>query len=327
MRCRPDRVEGSPDALQRIVAGTAEVLASSEGEDTGLQALAEATGAGRLQVLRGFRQVLGVTPREFVQARKVARFTAALERPRQQTEAGLRSPAAKAASPITDAIYEAGFGSSSRLYERSGEALGMTPGAMLHGGAGKVIRYATSDSPFGRMLVAATDLGVCAIFFGPNDAELAVALSRRYARATLVRSETHDGWLADAVDYVASQTTEHPLAASFPLDIRATAFQLRVWKALRAIPRGETRTYSEVARVVGRPEAVRAVGAAIGSNPIGVAIPCHRVIGKDGSMTGYRWGIERKRKLLDAELRARSSSDARAADTLDETQVAPFGAR
>jgi AraC family transcriptional regulator of adaptative response/methylated-DNA-[protein]-cysteine methyltransferase len=151
------------------------------------------------------------------------------------------------------------------------------------------------------MLVAATPTGVCAISFGRDDAELLADLRARFDKAELVAAKGNTGWLADAVAFIASQTGEHPLAATFPLDVRATAFQQRVWKALRQIPRGQTRSYSAIAREVGRPTAVRAVAAAIGANPVAVAVPCHRVIGQDGSLTGYRWGLERKRKLLDAE--------------------------
>jgi AraC family transcriptional regulator of adaptative response/methylated-DNA-[protein]-cysteine methyltransferase len=151
------------------------------------------------------------------------------------------------------------------------------------------------------MLVAATTIGVCAIGFAQSDEQLIADLRARFHKAQLVPARKASGWLADAVAFVASQTTEHPLAATFPLHVRATAFQERVWAALKAIPRGETRTYSELAREIGRPTGARAVAAACGSNPVAVAVPCHRVVGRDGSLTGYRWGIERKRKLLTAE--------------------------
>jgi AraC family transcriptional regulator of adaptative response/methylated-DNA-[protein]-cysteine methyltransferase len=151
------------------------------------------------------------------------------------------------------------------------------------------------------MLVAATPAGICAILFGRDDAELAADLRIRFNKAQLMPVKGNTGWLADAVAFVASQTTEHPLAVTFPLDVRATAFQQRVWKALQQIPRGQTRSYSDIAHELGSPTATRAVAAAIGANPIALAVPCHRVIGKDGSLTGYRWGVERKRKLLDAE--------------------------
>jgi AraC family transcriptional regulator of adaptative response/methylated-DNA-[protein]-cysteine methyltransferase len=176
---------------------------------------------------------------------------------------------------------------------------------MRAGGAGSLIRYATAVSPLGRMLVAATSTGICAIAFGRDDAELLADLRKRFDKAQLVPAKGNTGWLADAVAFVVSQTSEHPLAANFPLDVRATAFQQRVWKALRQIPRGETRSYSALAREIGRPTAARAVAAACGANPVAIAVPCHRVLGQDGSLTGYRWGVERKRKLLAAEQRPR----------------------
>ena len=251
-----------------------------------------------MTLLRGFRRVLGVSPGEFAKAQRVARFKDAL---RPTPPASAPTPQPTPAKRITDAIYEAGFGSSSRLYESSGQSLGMTPRTMRQGGAGLVIRYTTAASPLGRMLVAATPSGVCAIAFGRDDAELLADLRTRFDKAQLVAAKGTSGWLADAVAFVTSQTTEHPLAATFPLDVRATAFQQRVWKALQQIPRGQTRSYGELARELGSPTAARAVGAAIGSNPVAIAIPCHRVIGQDGSLTGYHWGVERKRKLLTAE--------------------------
>jgi AraC family transcriptional regulator of adaptative response/methylated-DNA-[protein]-cysteine methyltransferase len=151
------------------------------------------------------------------------------------------------------------------------------------------------------MLVATTDVGICSIAFGQDDKELVAGLREKFSKAQLLAARGNTGWLADAVAFVASQLGEHPLAAMFPLDVRATAFQQRVWKALQAIPRGETRSYSELALQLGVPKASRAVGAAIGANPVAVVVPCHRVVGKDGSLTGYRWGVERKRKLLEAE--------------------------
>jgi AraC family transcriptional regulator of adaptative response/methylated-DNA-[protein]-cysteine methyltransferase len=291
-----------------VIAAAAEYLTEHADERTRLADLAKATGVGRLTLLRGFRRVLGVSPGEFAKAQRVARFKDALRPAEAQASrlangavAGALGPKSQPVKRITDAIYEAGFGSSSRLYESSGEALGMTPRTMRAGGAGLAIRYTTAASPLGRMLVAATPTGVCAISFGRDDAELLADLRARFDKAELVAAKGNTGWLADAVAFIASQTGEHPLAATFPLDVRATAFQQRVWKALRQIPRGQTRSYSAIAREVGRPTAVRAVAAAIGANPVAVAVPCHRVIGQDGSLTGYRWGLERKRKLLDAE--------------------------
>jgi AraC family transcriptional regulator of adaptative response/methylated-DNA-[protein]-cysteine methyltransferase len=300
-RCEPDLAIPRPDPQAAVIAAATQYLTEHATERTKLTDLAKATGVGRLTILRGFRRVLGVSPGEFAKAQRVARFKDAL-RPASANKPATRRTPEPAAKRITDAIYEAGFGSSSRLYESSGNALGMTPSAMREGGAGLLIRYTTAASPLGRMLVAATPAGVCAITFGRDDAELIADLRQRFDQAQLVAAKGNTGWLAEAVAFIASQTTEHPLAATFPLDVRATAFQQRVWKALQQIPRGETRSYSDLARDLGRPTAARAVAAAIGANPVAVAVPCHRVIGKDGSLTGYRWGIERKRKLLAAEV-------------------------
>jgi AraC family transcriptional regulator of adaptative response/methylated-DNA-[protein]-cysteine methyltransferase len=295
-RCEPDLATPRPDPQAAVIAAAAEYLTIHATERTRLTDVARATGVGRLTILRGFRRVLGVSPGEFAKAQRVARFKEALRPAANQPTNRKREP-----TRITDAIYEAGFGSSSRLYESSASSLGMTPSTMRAGGAGLLIRYATAPSPLGRMLVASTPSGICAILFGRDDAELAADLRRRFNQAQLVPAKGNTGWLADAVAFVASQTTEHPLAATFPLDVRATAFQQRVWKALQQIPRGETRTYSAIAQGLGQPSSTRAVASAIASNPVAVAVPCHRVIGKDGSLTGYRWGIDRKRKLLAAE--------------------------
>ncbi len=177
----------------------------------------------------------------------------------------------------------------------------MTPRTLRAGGAGLRIRYTTAPSPLGRMLAAATDAGVCAILFGRNDAELLADLRQRFDKAQLISAKGNTGWLAEALAFVLSQTTEHPLAATFPLDIRATAFQQRVWQALQQVPRGQTRSYSALARELGKPTAARAVAAACAANPVALAVPCHRAVGADGSLTGYRWGLQRKQKLLAAE--------------------------
>jgi len=306
LRCEPDRVAPKADPQAKAIGAVTEYLTNHAEERTRLADVAKATGVGRLTILRGFKRVLGVSPGEFAKAQRLERFKEKVRVPK--TNVANKPVAAKItpkAAPmrITDAIYEAGFGSSSRLYEKSGAALGMTPRVMRAGGAGLLIRYTTAASPLGRMLVAATDVGVCSIAFGKDDAELVAELRERFNKAQLVPAKGNSGWLAEGVAFVASQLTESPLAAKFPLDVRATAFQQRVWKALQQIPRGETRSYGDLALELGMPKAARAVGAAIGSNPVAIVVPCHRVIGKDGTLTGYRWGVERKRKLLDAERR------------------------
>lgn len=316
LRCEPKRVEAKADPQAGVIAAVTDYLKDHAGERTKLADVAKATGVGRLTILRGFKRVLGVTPGEFAKAQRVEKFRQKVTGPKadggvsgassqEGVSVGLRARlrAAKSAAPvkITDALYEAGFGSSSRLYEGSAATLGMKPREMREGGAGLLIRYATAASPLGRMLVATTDVGVCAIAFGKDDSALEGDLRERFSRAQLVPAKANKGWLKDAVEFVASQTTEHPAAAGFPLHVRATAFQRRVWAALREIPRGETRSYGELARGLGSPTASRAVAAACGANPIAIAVPCHRVVGKDGGLTGYRWGVERKRRLLEAE--------------------------
>jgi len=288
MRCEPDRVSDKPDPQAAVIERVSEYLKEHADERTKLTDLAKATGVGRLTILRGFKRVLGVSPGEFAKEARLSKFKEKVREPKTR---------------VTDAIYEAGFGSSSRLYEKSAVSLGMTPRVMREGGAGLVIRYCVADSPLGKMLVATTDFGVCAILFGRDAKELEADLRVRFSKAQLTPARGNTGWLAEAIAFVTSQLTETPTAAKFPLDVRATAFQQRVWKALQAIPRGQTRSYAELARELGKPTAARAVAAACGANPVAIAVPCHRVVGADGSLTGYRWGVERKQKLLAAEQR------------------------
>jgi AraC family transcriptional regulator of adaptative response/methylated-DNA-[protein]-cysteine methyltransferase len=285
-RCEPERAEAKADPQAGAITAVTEYLKDHADERTRLADVAKATGVGRLTIMRGFKRVLGVSPGEYAKEARLAKFKDKVREPKKR---------------ITDAIYEAGYGSSSRLYEKSSAALGMTPRVMREGGAGLLIRYYTTPTSLGRMLVATTDVGICSIAFGRDDKELVAGLRERFAKAQLVTAKGNTGWLADAVAFVASQLGEHPLAVTFPLDVRATAFQQRVWKALQEIPRGETRSYSEVALQLGAPTASRAVAGACGANPVAIAVPCHRVVGKNGSLTGYRWGVERKQRLLEAE--------------------------
>jgi AraC family transcriptional regulator of adaptative response/methylated-DNA-[protein]-cysteine methyltransferase len=301
LRCEPDRTEDKPDPQAAVIEKVSEYLTEHADQRTRLGDLAKATGVGRLTILRGFKRVLGVSPGEFAKEARLKKFKEKVQAPRKSSGPLPASLTTATRPTITDAIYEAGYGSSSRLYEMSAVSLGMTPRVMREGGAGLVIKYTIADSPLGKMLVAVTDFGVCAILFGKDAKELETDLRERFSKAQLVSAKGNRGWLADGVAYVLSQLTEHPTAMKFPLDVRATAFQQRVWKALQAIPRGQTRSYAELARELGKPTAARAVAAACGANPVAVAVPCHRVVGADGSLTGYRWGLERKRRLLEAE--------------------------
>lgn len=283
LRCEPDRVEAKADPQAEAIAVVTEYLKEHGGERTRLKDLAKVTGVGKFTILRGFKRVLGVSPGEYGRAQKVAAFKARVREPKVS---------------VTEAIHEAGFGSSSRLYEGAGATLGMTPTALKAGGSGLRVRYALGESALGMVLVGATDLGVCAISFGDSEEGLVEELRERFPRAELKRMDRE---LEYAVAAVVAGVKENAGAISLPMDVRATAFQQRVWRELQGIPRGETRTYSEVAVAVGSPKSVRAVAAACGANPVAVVVPCHRVVGKDGSLTGYRWGVERKRALLAAE--------------------------
>lgn len=285
LRCEPDRVAPKADPQAEAIGRAAEFLATHAGERTKLDDLAAASGLGKFALQRGFKRVLGVTPGDFAREQRKDRFREKVRKPKLS---------------ITDAVYEAGFGSSSRLYEGVDQTLGMTPTAMKAGGAGETIHYAVADSPLGRLLVATTARGLCAVLFADSDAEAAAELRERFPQAVL-RAANADAGLAEAVRFVLSRLSEHPTAAMLPFHVRATAFQQRVWRALLEIPRGQTRTYAQIAEAVGSPNSVRAVGTACGSNLLAVVVPCHRVVGSDGRLTGYRWGVERKRQLLEME--------------------------
>ncbi|SNT26365.1 DNA-O6-methylguanine--protein-cysteine S-methyltransferase /Transcriptional regulator Ada [Granulicella rosea] len=281
LRCEPDSVAKKDDPQIKAIEAVTQFLADHSDERTRLKDVAKATGVAPLTILRGFKRVLGVSPREYAKAQRVAKFKEKVREPKTR---------------VTDAIYEAGFGSSSRLYE--GASLGMTPSAMKAGGLGETIRYTLADSPLGQLLIGATDRGICWIAFGDSALDLIGGLEGAFPKAELKQMDRE---LSYAVDAVLSQIGESPKALELPMDVRATAFQQRVWRELQNIPRGETRTYSEIANALGTPTAVRAVAGACAANPVAVVVPCHRVIGRDGSLTGYRWGVERKRALLATE--------------------------
>lgn len=283
LRCKPALRQPLEDTQSAAIARAARMLRSGSDQHVTLNEVARSVGLSRFALSRGFQKMLGVRPSEFVRA---------------QRREGFRKNLSKNSGSVTDAIYAAGFGSSSRLYESISDTLGMKPSAMKAGGAGEIIRWATADSPLGRTLVAATDRGLCCVLLAESDSEAEHELHERFKQATLLRD---DARLGEAVRYVLSQMTENPLAASLPFDVRATSFQHRVWNALRAIPRGETRSYGQIAESIGAPRAVRAVGAACGANPLAIVVPCHRAVASDGRLTGYRWGVERKRQLLEME--------------------------
>jgi AraC family transcriptional regulator of adaptative response/methylated-DNA-[protein]-cysteine methyltransferase len=261
-----------------------------------LATLASLAGLSRFHFLRTFREATGLTPRGYA---SLCRMRA--------LKANLRS-----GSDVTRAMVDVGFGSPSRLYEKSSRELGMTPRAYRNGGLGVKIRYTIVPSPLGRMLIAATGKGICAIRFGDAPEEMARDLRAEFPLAELAEDAAPLlDWVAALNEHLAGERCELRL----PLDIEATLFQRRVWEILQRIPYGETRTYAEIAQLAGNPKAVRAVGSACGANPVAVAIPCHRALRSDGSLGGYRWGLSRKVQLLETEKTSKDSRAKRSART------------
>lgn len=244
--------------------------------------------AGRLAVSpwhlqRVFRRITGVSPRDYADAHRDSRFRAELRR----------------GESVASATYGAGFGSPSRVYEDAARRLGMTPASYARGGAGARIAYAVAESPLGLLLVAATAQGVCFVSLGDGEAELEAALRREFPRAAEIRCDQDA--VGAAVAAVLDYLKGHSPHVDLPLDVRATAFQRRVWQGLLAIPYGETRTYKALAEALGMPGAPRAVGRACAGNPVALVIPCHRALRADGGLGGYRWGVKRKKMLLARE--------------------------
>ena len=249
-----------------------------------LSALSAQTGFSPHHLQRTFKRWMGISPRQYADARRLGTLKRQL----------------KKGDDVTTALYEAGYGSSSRLYERANGQLGMTPATYRRGGQGMQIGYAIVDSPLGRLLVAATQKGISALYLGDSDARIESALRREYPNAEIRRDENGMGeWVRRIVKHL--QGAEPRL--DLPVDVQATAFQRRVWEELRAIPYGATRSYSQIARAIGRPKANRAVARACATNPVSVVIPCHRVVREDGHLGGYRWGLHRKQALLEQERR------------------------
>ena len=277
-RCKP----ASPQAdIVRIVRCH---LEQNLDRPVSLAELGTLAGASPFSVQRQFKTQMGVSPLQYQRALRAERMRASLRKGKD----------------VTEAIYEAGYSSSSRAYE--GHSLGMAPARFAAGGQGERIGFATAQSPFGWMIVGATERGLCWLALADTDAEAEQTLRREFPSGTIKRDPSLASLVDQALcsvregsDLAAARNTEHAL------DLRGTVFQLRVWQALRAIPRGETRTYSQLAREMGDANATRAVARACATNRVAVLVPCHRVVGADGSLTGYRWGVERKRQLLEAE--------------------------
>lgn len=277
LRCKPTQISEQAQYVQRI----RQMLDAAE-ETITLAQLSKAVGLSPFHLQRLFKRATGLSPREYQAARRV-----------QKVKTELRK-----GEDVTTALYDAGYSSSSRLYENAHQQFGMTPGAYRRGGAGMTIVFTIAASSLGQMLVAATARGLCAVRFGETAAELEEGLKKEFSAAELRRD---DHRLRPYLQPLLANLRGENTTVDLPLDLRATAFQKKVWASLRKIPSGQTRTYSEIAREIGAPSAVRAVARACATNPVAVAIPCHRVIRSDGNLAGFRWGLDRKQKLLKKE--------------------------
>jgi AraC family transcriptional regulator, regulatory protein of adaptative response / methylated-DNA-[protein]-cysteine methyltransferase len=279
-RCKPT-APALEELRRRTVAAACRAIQAAE-ETPDLEALARSAGMSRFHFQRIFKAATGVSPKAYAAACRSSRMRELLPK----------------SSTVTEAIYEAGFNSNGRFYAKSADILGMSPKDYRAGGAGETIRFAIGECSLGSILVAASEKGVCAISMGDNPAKLAKELQDRFPKAKMVGGDRDfEKLISRVVGFVEAPK----IGIDLPLDIRGTAFQQRVWEALRLIPVGSTASYSEIARRIGLPRAVRAVAKACASNTLAVAIPCHRVLRSDGNLSGYRWGVERKRALLNRE--------------------------
>jgi len=280
LRCRPQEIPPSDPWLEKIRRACV-YLSNVEGHPS-LATLAGRLGGSPYHLQRNFKRIVGVTPREYAEACRLRAVKGKL----------------KAGGEVTSAMLDAGYGSSSRFYERAAPKLGMRPRTYQRGGEGMDIRYAIVDSPLGRLLVAATGRGVCAVAMGESDRRLAEELQREYPAA---RIEADRRGLSRWTNAVLSRLKGKQPRVDLPVDVQATAFQWQVWNALAAIPYGATRSYADVAAAIGRPRAARAVARACATNPVAIVIPCHRIVPGKGSSGGYRWGPDRKKALLARE--------------------------
>lgn len=282
-RCRPTEANGH-GPIPQMITKVCRVLDGNPEEEPTLEQLAQVAGVSSFHLQRSFKQAVGISPRQYAELRRFLRFRTRLQK----------------GDDVTTAMYEAGFQSPSRLYERSTSALGMTPSAYKAGAPGQTIRYTTADSSLGRVLVATTEKGVCAVRFGDSDRALESELKSEFPKAEFTRDDKE---LAGTLPKVLAAAEGKGVTDEIPLDIRHTAFQWKVWQALRNIAPGQTKSYREVAAEIGDPNAVRAVAKACATNPVALVIPCHRVVRSDGQLAGYRWGVERKKRLLESEKR------------------------
>jgi AraC family transcriptional regulator, regulatory protein of adaptative response / methylated-DNA-[protein]-cysteine methyltransferase len=274
-RCRPREAQSS---RTRLVENVCRFIDANLGQKLTLSKIGNHAGLSPYYLQRTFKQVLGVSPREYVEARRLARMKRSLT----------------SGQTVNDALYKAGFSSRSRIYKKT-PSLGVAPGTFRRGGEGLQIEYTIIDSPLGRLLVGGTKRGVCVVSLGASDEVVEASLAQDYFAADLHRNDQAlKKWSDKFMEYFA----DRPFNLKLPLDVQATAFQQRVWKEIQSIPYGQTSTYSKIASAIGKPKAVRAVARACATNPVSLVVPCHRVIGSDGELLGYRWGLRRKQALL-----------------------------
>lgn len=298
-RCHPRDVRLRDPRIAAVARICREIELHLKGNEDGagegrltLSAMSAGAGMSPHQLERAFQSIMGITPRQYADAQRMRRLKSRLRK----------------GDDVTTALYDAGFGSSSRLYESAPAQLGMTPATYRQGGTGMEIHYTIVGSPLGRLLVGATERGISALYLGETDARLEAELRREYPRADILRDTRASASLAGWVEKILAHLRGSEPHLELPTDVQATAFQRRVWEELRRIPYGATRTYTDVARSIGKPSAVRAVARACATNPVSVVVPCHRVVRQDGTLAGYRWGLGRKRTLLEHEQAVRDSA-------------------
>lgn len=286
-RCHPRRALTADPQIE-LVRRICHAIDEHNEEPVTLKTLSTETGVSAHHLQRTFKDVMGITPRQYAETRRLQQFKSRI----------------KGGASVTEAMYDAGYGSSRSLYEKSSARLGMTPATYGRGGRGMRIIYTIAGCSLGRVLVAATERGVCSVALGDSDAELTAALFAEYPNASI---DSRDTAISPSLNLWLSKVLEHLSGKSpridLPLDIQATAFQWRVWEELQQIPLGSTRSYQEIAKAIGKPKAVRAVASACAGNHVALVIPCHRVIRENKELGGYRWGLDRKRELLETERR------------------------
>jgi AraC family transcriptional regulator of adaptative response/methylated-DNA-[protein]-cysteine methyltransferase len=284
-RCRPNHAKSSNSAVERARAYIDTHIADLGEERITLELLGEESGLSPYHLQRKFKELLGLTPAQYIRARKSERLKGELRR----------------GETVSRATFGAGYGSSSRVYGTADAQLGMTPATYRRGGAGARIDYVIARTSLGTLLVAATERGVCAVTLGDDATSLEEALEREYPAATRTRVADPSSSLGTWVAKIAAAVDGERARPDVPIDVQASAFQWKVWRELQKIPFGETRSYGEIASAIGSAKAVRAVASACANNRVAVVVPCHRVVRSDGGLSGYRWGVERKRKLLENE--------------------------